>query len=425
MARQQAQQRRSNQAAQPSTTERIAEFIARSVRAAFTGQSRDFHLLLGVTGVLVVLGLTMVFSASYVDLIAAHDAWGASLGKQSLFVLLGVIGLTVASLIKVHWWERFVMPLWVFFTLLQFALIVIGKNVNGNKNWIALGPFSLQPSELLKIVLLLGLASLISQNRRDLDYSHTWIYALMRVAVPLLAIIVEKDLGTALIIMIAYIGVSALAGLPRKLLWGTLLTGAIGVWIILIATPGSTRLARINAWLHPNAPDPMDYNWQQDHGVWALAAGRLTGVGLGGSKMKWSWIPEVQNDFIFAIIGEELGLVFCLVVVALFVMMTVLLIRIATRTQDLFAKYFVFGVAIWISAQAAVNIAVVLDLLPVLGVPLPLISMGGTSMVAILGAIGIVLAVERDNHLGYEGGITPKRRGPVGAAAGTRRVRGR
>lgn len=403
-------------------TSRIAEFVVRNVRNAFAGQSRDFHLLLGVTGILVVLGLTMVLSASYVDLVAAHDAWWASFAKQGLFVLLGAVGLTVASQFKVHWWERFVMPLWAIFTVLQWLLLLIGKNVNGNKNWIQLGPFSLQPSELLKIVLLLGLASLISQHRQDLDFSHTWIYALMRVGVPLLAIIIEKDLGTALIIMIAYVGVSALAGLPKKLLWGTLVTGAIGVWAVIVLTPGSTRMARINAWLHPDAPDPMDYNWQQDHGVWALAAGRWTGVGLGGSKMKWSWIPEVQNDFIFAIIGEELGLIFCLVVVALFVMMTVLLIRIANRTHDLFAKYFVFGVAIWISAQAAVNIAVVLDLLPVLGVPLPLISMGGTSMVAILGAIGIVLAVERDNHLGYEGGITPKRRGQVQRTT-TRKVR--
>jgi cell division protein FtsW (lipid II flippase) len=152
------------------------------------------------------------------------------------------------------------------------------------------------------------------------------------------------------------------------------------------------------AWLNPNAPDPNDYNWQSEHGMWAISAGRIFGAGLGESKMKWSWIPEVENDFIFAIISEELGLIGALLVIVLFVSLAISFVRILQRTQDYFGKFVVGGVMLWIIFQALINIAVVLRLLPVLGVPLPLISAGGSSLIATLAAIGVVLAIERENH---------------------------
>jgi cell division protein FtsW (lipid II flippase) len=152
------------------------------------------------------------------------------------------------------------------------------------------------------------------------------------------------------------------------------------------------------AWLNPNAPDPNDYNWQSQHGIWALAAGGIGGVGLGNSKLKWSWIPEAENDFIFAIIGEEEGLLGAVAVIALFIFMGFLFKRIAERTVDIYSRSVVIGVGIWILGQALVNIAVVLNLLPVLGVPLPLISAGGSSLAANLVAIGIVLSIERENQ---------------------------
>ena len=132
--------------------------------------------------------------------------------------------------------------------------------------------------------------------------------------------------------------------------------------------------------------------------MWAISAGRIFGSGLGESKMKWSWIPEVENDFIFAVIAEELGLIGALVVIVLFVALAVTFFKIWKRTADDFSRYVVSGIMIWIIFQALINMAVVLRLLPVLGVPLPLISAGGSSLIATLGAIGIVLAVERENH---------------------------
>ncbi|MFM6971577.1 MAG: FtsW/RodA/SpoVE family cell cycle protein, partial [Rhodoluna sp.] len=171
----------------------------------------------------------------------------------------------------------------------------------------------------------------------------------------------------------------------------------------------SSRTARISAWLNPSAADPGMYNWQSEHGIWAIAAGRVFGAGLGESKMKWSWIPEVENDFIFAVIAEELGLIGALVVIVLFVILAFSLLKILQRTNDPFGRFTIGGIMIWIVFQALINIAVVLRLLPVLGVPLPLISQGGSSMLSTLLAIGIVLGIERQNHSLPQARVRPRR----------------
>jgi cell division protein FtsW (lipid II flippase) len=157
-------------------------------------------------------------------------------------------------------------------------------------------------------------------------------------------------------------------------------------------------MARITAWLNPGSASSEAFNWQYEHGTWALAAGGVFGVGLGNSKMKWSWIPEVENDFIFAVIGEELGFIGALVVIGIFALLISSLIGIMNRSESTFGRVLIVGVIVWIVSQSAVNIAVVLGVLPVLGVPLPLISAGGSSLIATLGAIGLVLAIEKDNH---------------------------
>jgi cell division protein FtsW len=183
------------------------------------------------------------------------------------------------------------------------------------------------------------------------------------------------------------------AGLPRSWIYKMLI--AVGAGVLVMLQFGGSRIGRINAWLHPDWPDPNDYNWQQDHAMWAFASGGWTGVGLGKSQLKWSWIPEAENDFIFAIIGEEGGLIFSLVLVGLFVALTYLLVYAAETSSDHFSSFLIQGLMVWIAVQASVNIAVVLDWLPVLGVPLPLISAGGSSLVMLLTAFGLVLGAER------------------------------
>ncbi|MDE2592440.1 MAG: cell division protein FtsW [Actinomycetales bacterium] len=400
--------------------QRFGNFLLDVGGRAFSAQSRDFYMLLGVTAILAVIGVIMVFSASYVDSLAAHS-WAYTDGlHQLIFVIGGVCALTFFSLTKLAWVERIILPLYGFFIVVQLSVFVIGKEVNGNKNWIALpGGFSLQPSEFFKITLCLFLAWFISKNQQDIDDRNLWLKAGIMLAVPIAIIMAQKDMGTSIIIVAAYIGLAVLAGLPARLLTFTLLAASV-LGFLALRVGSSTRWPRIMAWLFPNNPDPLDYNWQQNHGVWAIAAGRLTGVGLGNSKMKWSWIPEIQSDFIFAIIGEELGLIGCLVIIVLFVVLINTLIRISLRTKDLFSRLFVQGVATWLAAQSLINIAVVLDLLPVLGVPLPLISSGGSSMIATMSAIGIVLAVERDNQAGQAMGFVPQRPKFVAATRGRR-----
>jgi cell division protein FtsW (lipid II flippase) len=209
-------------------------------------------------------------------------------------------------------------------------------------------------------------------------------------------VIFGKDLGTVIIMLITFLGLLALAGMPSRIL--VIVCAAIVAAMPILLSQGGSRMGRILAWMNPSAPDPLDYNWQAEHGMWALAAGRIFGSGLGESKMKWSWIPEVENDFIFAIIGEELGLIGALGVIALFVFLAFSLLRIMQRTTDEFSRLIVVGVMFWLVFQALVNIAVVLRLLPVLGVPLPLISAGGSSLLASLIAIGVVLGIERENN---------------------------
>jgi cell division protein FtsW (lipid II flippase) len=188
-----------------------------------------------------------------------------------------------------------------------------------------------------------------------------------------------------------------MAGLPWKFVGLSVLLAAIAIPVVM--TSNTSRRGRFNAWLNPSAPDPNGYNWQSEHAKWAFASGGPFGVGLGNSKMKWSWLPEAQNDFIFAIIGEELGMFVALFTIALFLALGVVLMRIARKTEDPFQSLVVYGITFWIMSQAFINISVVLTMFPVLGVNLPLISAGGTSMLATLIAIGIVLGIERTNSL--------------------------
>jgi cell division protein FtsW (lipid II flippase) len=175
------------------------------------------------------------------------------------------------------------------------------------------------------------------------------------------------------------------------------LLAAGGVAIIGLIIAGS-RVARFKAWLNPGPDDASPYDWQSDHGIWALAAGRFSGVGLGNSKLKWSWIPEVDNDYIFAIIGEEWGWIGATLIIILFILVINRIRMVSLETNQSFERMLVTGVMVWIAVQSMVNIGVVLKWLPVLGVPLPLISSGGSSLIATMLAIGLVLAVDRENH---------------------------
>lgn len=363
----------------------------------FRAQSIYFYQLLGITLFLVAFGLVMVLSASSIDSLRASNNSFAIFGKQVGFAAIGLIGLSLASLMSMRWWQGRAKLAYLATLGLQLAVLFVGTEINGNRNWISIFGISLQPSEFLKVGVVLHVSVFLAAKVREHDLSATWVRALGMMALAMGLVMVGRDLGTVVIMFFMFVGLLTMAGLPMKLLRAIVVITALATPVLVTWGSGS-RVGRIMAWLNPSAPDPNGYNWQSEHGMWAVSAGGIFGAGLGESKMKWSWIPEVENDFIFAVIAEELGLVGALVVIALFVALAFAFFRIWQRTSDDFSRYVVSGVMIWITMQALINIAVVLRLLPVLGVPLPLISAGGSSLIATLGAIGIVLAVERENH---------------------------
>ncbi len=363
----------------------------------FRAESIYFYRLVGLTGFLVVFGLVMVLSSSSIDsLVTNRDAYYI-FSRQFLYALIGLaLMLVIASLPVSFIRNRVGLVLMIGFAL-QLAVPFIGISVNGNTNWLSIAGFTLQPSEFLKLALIMYMGWFISNREFEMDNPQRVLYPLLAVGGgAVLLVMFGRDLGTAVIFSFIIFGTLLMAGAPGKIL-GRLALVAIGLAALATATSAS-RMARITAWLNPGSASSDAFNWQFEHGTWALAAGGVFGVGLGNSKMKWSWIPEVENDFIFAVIGEELGLVGAMVVIGMIALLIASLIRVMLRSQTTFARVTTLGVVIWILSQSAVNIAVVLGVLPVLGVPLPLISAGGSSLIATLAGIGLVLAFEKDNH---------------------------
>ena len=411
MAKRQVNRNRANLA---DSGAQLQELFGRIFRA----QSIYFYQLLGVTVFLVAFGLVMVLSASSIDSLKASNNSFAIFGKQALFASLGLLAMSFASLMSLNWWRGRARLAYMVFMVLQLAVLFIGIDINGNRNWISIFGVAIQPSEFLKLAVVLHVSVYLASRSRDLDAVATWKKAGIMMGAAMALVIFGKDLGTMLIMLIMFVGLLSLAGLPMKLLRLIIVAG-VAITPILLTVGSGSRVGRITAWMNPSAPDPNGYNWQAEHGMWAISAGRIFGAGLGESKMKWSWIPEVENDFIFAVIAEELGLIGALVVVALFVALAISFFKIWQRTADDFSRYVVSGIMIWIVFQALINMAVVLRLLPVLGVPLPLISAGGSSLIATLTGIGIVLAVERENHANPLAG----RQGRMPQARQVRRVR--
>jgi cell division protein FtsW len=373
--------------------QRIAEWL----RDNFQAESIYFYRLAGLTGFLVVFGLVMVLSSSSIDsLVANRDAFYV-FSRQSLYAVVGLGAMLFISSLKLKVIQNLVKAAVVFGFALQLSVPFIGITVNGNTNWISIAGFTLQPAEFLKVALIMYMAWFVSNREHELDDPRRVLLPVLIVGGAALALVMlGRDLGTAIIIALIVFGTLVITGAPLR----PLIQVFVGVAIAgaLAAFSSASRMARINAWLNPDSASSDAFNWQYEHGTWALAAGGVFGVGLGNSKMKWSWIPEVENDFIFAVIGEELGLIGALVVIGIFALLVSSLIGIMNRSDSSFGRVIVIGVIVWIVSQSAVNIAVVLGVLPVLGVPLPLISAGGSSLIATLGAIGIVLAIEKDNH---------------------------
>lgn len=356
----------------------------------------NYHLLLGATLLLLGLGLVMVFSASSVESYAdSGSSWGVS-ARQVMWAGLGLPLMLTASRMPTRFFRAIAYPvLAVAIALLALVLVPgVGVEVNGSQNWLRIAGFQLQPSELSKIALVIWGADLLARKDKLLDDSKHLLVPLLPVAgLLLLLVLVGGDLGTSLILMVIVASLLFFAGARWSVLLGL---GAVALTAVLFMSfTTGYRKARLTSWLDP-AADPLGSGWQALHGTYALASGGWWGLGLGASREKWGALPEAHTDFILAIIGEELGLVGTLVVLILFAVIAFAGYRIAVSTHDCFVRLAAASVTAWFVMQAIVNMGAVLGILPITGVPLPLVSYGGSSLVATMGALGMLMAFARN-----------------------------
>ncbi|HJR90130.1 MAG TPA: putative lipid II flippase FtsW, partial [Aeromicrobium sp.] len=318
----------------------------------------------------------------------SHDMFGV-FKKQFVFALLGLAGGFMAARLPLTVLRRLITPALVIIVALIIATYTpMGMEINGNRNWLHLGPgLQVQPSEFAKLAVVLWTANLYA--RRPPVGPKQMILPMVPVTLAVAGLVVfQDDLGTALVILAVIVGMLWVAGLPGRYM-GVVLAG-LGVVCIYFVATAPHRVARLLNYLNPSS-DPDNTGYQAIHAFMGFARGGFWGVGLGGSRQKWGSLPEAHTDFILAIIGEELGLFGSLVVLMLFALFAVAGIRVAMRTKDAFVRYAAAGIVIWILSQAMINMGMVLGLLPVIGIPLPLISAGGSSLFATLVACGILL----------------------------------
>jgi cell division protein FtsW len=354
----------------------------------------SYYLLLGASALLLTIGLIMVFSASSVYSFQNYDQNSyAVVVKQLTWVAIGLPCAWVAGHLPQRWVRRLAWP--GYFVSLGLLLLtsLFGVTRNGNTNWLALGPIQIQPSEIAKLALVLWAAHVYANKNRRLDNLHE---VMMPVVPGLLAatglVIFGHDLGTALVLFAILLGMLWVVGAPARMF--TLSFLVISVFAGALAAADPERLARITHFTNPM----RDYNtagWQPAHGLFALSTGGLFGQGIGASQQKWGNLPEAHTDFIFAVLGEELGLVGTLLVIGLFLTIAYAAIRVARRTKDPFVRYMTFGIVVWIIGQMMINVGMVLAVLPVIGIPLPLVSYGGSALVPSLVALGMLVGFAR------------------------------
>lgn len=350
--------------------------------------------------ILTIFGVIMVFSSSSVTMIAnGQSPWAQAL-KQGFYCVLGLGVAFVTMMLPAGLYRRFSFGFLVAAALLQaITLTPLGVEVNGNKGWIGIpGVFTMQPAEIVKLALCVWMPNELLNARKqvkEVGAPKAYRRLIIGFLVAFFLVMSGKDLGTGLIIL-AIGGVALLLGeFPGKWLAGAVLLGACGIVAFVLTSPN--RLGRIMAAYQTCSPsDLQGVCYQAVHGKYAIASGGLLGVGIGNSGEKWGYLPEAHNDFIFAIIGEETGFVGAAMVILLFVVLAWCMLVVALQAQNRYITMVLVCIAVWVVGQAFINIGVVIGLLPVMGVPMPFVSAGGSSLVMCLGAAGVAVSMMKE-----------------------------
>lgn len=364
-----------------------------SLGRAFAPVPSEFLLIASTALLLTGFGLVMVLSATSA-LDGAQNPLDHFL-KQGVFALLGIPLMFVLSRLPLKFWKRIAWPALILATLFQLLVFTpLGVEANGNRNWIMIGGFQAQPAEFLKLALALWLAYVLFRKQTLLGvWHHVFIPVVPVAGIVIATVMAGRDLGTAMILVLILLGALFFSGVKLRIfiIPALLAVGAVGV---LATSPD--RMRRIMSFLDQDClASYLTDCYQPLHGIWGLAGGGVFGLGLGNSKEKYSWLPAAANDYIFAIVGEELGLIGCAVVLALFALFAVGAFHIIRKTNDPFVRIASGAITVWIVGQALINIGVVLRVFPVLGVPLPFMSQGGTSLLSVLIACGVLLSFAR------------------------------
>jgi cell division protein FtsW len=359
----------------------------------------SYYGLLAVVVVLIVVGLVMVLSSSSVQALRVNGSAWYYFQRQLMWVALGGAALAVTARIDYRVWARLAVPLLVL-TVGLLALVLVpgfGISVNGSTRWLGTGQWRVQPSEFAKFALLVATAIILARHPDDVADPRRSIRPVLAASAPVfLLVMLQPDMGTTLVTGAIVLSLLFVAGVPAlKML--KLLGWAAGLsFVIGLVEP--YRRNRFLAFLHP-WDDPTGIGYQTIQGRIALAEGRLAGVGLGASRAKWGFLPNAHTDFIFAIIGDEVGLVGTVAVVGLFVAFSLFGVRAALRAPDRFGTLLAAGITTWVAVQAFINVGAVIGILPITGVPLPFVSFGGSSLVLLMGVVGILLNIARQERV--------------------------
>lgn len=368
-----------------------------SLGRVFAPVPSEFLLIASTALLLTVFGLVMVLSATSATSTAAGVAPYDALVKQGVFAVIGVPLMFLVSRFPIPLLKRFAWPALIVATVFQLLVFIpgIGIESNGNRNWAQIAGFQFQPAEFLKLTLALWLGYVLFRKRTLLaSWKHVAIPVVPVAVIVIGTVLAGGDLGTAMVLVLIVLGALFFAGLKLRIFLVPAILAVVVVAAYAITSPN--RMARIMSLFNENCLDDyLTSCYQPLHGVWALAGGGIFGLGLGNSREKYNWLPAAANDYIFAIVGEELGLIGCIVVLALFALFAVGAFHVIRKTDDPFVRIVAGGITVWIVGQALINVGVVLRVFPVLGVPLPFMSQGGTSLLSVLIASGVLLAFSR------------------------------
>jgi len=361
----------------------------------FTKPINLYYMLLGSTLALSTLGVIMVFSASSIHSLDAKGSTYAIVIRQIFFLLISIPMAWVLSRLPLSRWRLISRFSAVTSILLLISVQVIGKSVNGNHNWISLGFVDAQPSEVAKFLMILWAGFILSKRENSGTVQANVITLIAPIfALCILLILLGNDLGTASVFAFILAGLLWVSGVRLGIFAGLISFGFAGIAALIVTAP--YRLQRFAVLLNPFAEEQYkNSGWQPAHSILGLASGGLFGVGLGASRQKWGNLAEAHTDFIFSVIGEELGLFGTLSTLALFTILLFSIFRIALRAKDSMVRYVSSGIGCWIAIQVILNIGSTLSVLPVVGVTLPFVSYGGSALVATYMGIGFVIGAAR------------------------------